>query len=688
MKKIIIGFDKPAALTKIQKSFLKMGIKDVEFIIKSSKLAVVDALEKEDIYACLLTMNIGIETWKIEEIGRLRDNCHVHIVPILDKSLYGSSPLQYLYSVGITSAILQKGSALKSAEIAQLLSTPRSLKDARIYYGIQTMEDHLKAEEELTDEEFEQYQAALFDPSYQPTLGSRYYAVAMSLTPKKNMQFLNKLGKNTLDELGECEEFYQILDILHEHGMPITYRKPKHLKKTPKNAVNPIKVDGDVLDADGTEVQMEQGEDFVLGDDELDTAYEEDTLDEDLEEDVEEPMTEDDAFGFVDMDTTTTSAPEPTDEQEPVFAVGEDAYGFSEDTVEPITSMEEESDAMAESEMAMDEPEEIASEDVADESMTEPLQNPSDELLIIDDDTEEYYGFYGESGESITEQDIEESLLNDEVFTREDSEALSNLISEEEQKEEELEASNRKNVIIGVSLVCVVMLLVALIAVFVIITAQRKAAAQAAQESANSEYDVLYSEPELEEEQLYELDITDTGSVVAVNKPDSIDGFEEETEREEISLVVSSKKSEQESSVSDNSATGTTYVTAAPVKKEEKKENTTTTTTTTTVKQSIQQKVTNTETKKEELASYPSYTYRPSSLESSANNVSFENGKTISGLDLVNALNSKSGKSCVVEFKDGTEISIKVGEASVSDISVRATYKIVNNGATLRFIEE
>ena len=32
-------------------------------------------------------------------------------------------------------------------------------------------------------------------------------------------------------------------------------------------------------------------------------------------------------------------------------------------------------------------------------------------LLIVDDDTEEYYGFYGESGESITEQDIEENKI-------------------------------------------------------------------------------------------------------------------------------------------------------------------------------------------------------------------------------------------------------------------------------------
>ena len=54
MKKIIVGFDNESVLLKIKEEMKKLGETDTLFTIKTSKLAVLDAIENENPIACLI----------------------------------------------------------------------------------------------------------------------------------------------------------------------------------------------------------------------------------------------------------------------------------------------------------------------------------------------------------------------------------------------------------------------------------------------------------------------------------------------------------------------------------------------------------------------------------------------------------------------------------------------------------
>lgn len=322
MKKIIVGFDNEPVLIKIKDEMKKLGITDTVFAIKTSKLAVLDAIENEEPFACLITESIGFEHWTLEEIAEIRDSYNVHIVPIISSEYKGTASIQQLYLSGITSALLKKPKkALKASEIAKLLITSRTLKDARIYYGIAKLEDIKVHPDTLSEEELEKYKTALRDSSLGATIGQRFIKVVERLTSKQTQVFIDSLPKSDITSLAEFEEFYTVLDILKKAGIVYKYKKPRHLKKHDNKIIESEK--GDVIDQNGEEIirtdplfedelserpneeteyyfegdDMDNSEEY-LGDDEYSFANEED---------------ESEQFGFSDMQPEEGEEPETMD---------------------------------------------------------------------------------------------------------------------------------------------------------------------------------------------------------------------------------------------------------------------------------------------------------------------------------------------------------------------------------------
>lgn len=256
MKKIIVGFDNESILLKIKEEMKKFGETDTLFTIKTSKLAVLDAIENENPTACLIMESIGFEHWTLNEIAEIKDNHNIHIVPIISSEYKGTASVQLLYLSGITSAVLKNPKkSIKASEVAKLLLTPRTLKDARIYYGISTLEDVKEQPEKLSDEELEKYKMALRDSSLGATIGQRFLKMVERLTSKQTQYFIDSLPQNDLTTLAECEEFYDVLDVLKKAGIVYKYKKPRQLKKHDGRIKESEK--GDVIDWNGEEIKSE-----------------------------------------------------------------------------------------------------------------------------------------------------------------------------------------------------------------------------------------------------------------------------------------------------------------------------------------------------------------------------------------------------------------------------------------------
>lgn len=284
MKKIIVGFDNEPVLVKIKDEMKKLGKTDTIFTIKTSKLAVLDAIENEEPFACLITEAIGFERWTLKEIAEIRDNYNVHIVPIISSEYKGTALIQQLYLAGITSALLKNPKkAIKASEIAKLLITPRTLKDARIYYGIAKLEDVKVQPETLSDEELEKYKNALRDGSLGPTIGQRFIKVVERLTSKQAQTFIDALPKSDITSLAEFEEFYTVLDILKKVGIIYKYKRPRQLRSHDVSKIRKSEK-GDVIDQNGKEIKstdpLFEDEFSVRQEEEIEFHFEEDNMDD------------------------------------------------------------------------------------------------------------------------------------------------------------------------------------------------------------------------------------------------------------------------------------------------------------------------------------------------------------------------------------------------------------------------
>lgn len=313
MKKIIVGFDNEPVLIKIKDEMKKLGETDTVFTIKTSKVAVLDAIENEEPFACLITETIGFEHWTLEEIAGIRDSYNVHIVPIISSEYKGTALIQQLYLSGITSALLKNPKkALKASEIAKLLITSRTLKDARIYYGIAKLEDVKVQPETLNDEELEKYKAALRDSSLGPTIGQRFLKVVERLTSKQTKVFIDALPKSEITSLTEFEEFYAVLDILKKAGIVYRYKKPRHFKKHDGKIKKSEK--GDVIDQNGEEIKSVDSlfeDELSVQDEEIEFHFEGDDMDNS-----EEYLGEEE-FSFANEEDETGQFWEPEEDEEP-----------------------------------------------------------------------------------------------------------------------------------------------------------------------------------------------------------------------------------------------------------------------------------------------------------------------------------------------------------------------------------
>ena len=235
--KVLLGFSLQSADSdkkfeeKLQKQLRLYGY-EATFARRTKKKDIILYLENN--HSCthaVLTELVGeMGAWNENELADLVDERQINLVIALTTQRARQVEfMTTLYAAGITSAVFEKGrDGIPAEEVAELLIMPRSRKQAREYYGINTQNISIRS---LTYEMYNNLLGSVLDESLGDTQMARFLAVAEKMNPYQLGDFINKLPKALKAEISQYAEFAQLIEQLKESGVKVAYRKP-HIYKS------------------------------------------------------------------------------------------------------------------------------------------------------------------------------------------------------------------------------------------------------------------------------------------------------------------------------------------------------------------------------------------------------------------------------------------------------------------------
>lgn len=200
-------------------------------IFRRSTKKEIQAYLRENVECChaVLMEMVGMAAWSQNELAELVDDRDIRVVVVLTAARARQTEyLTTLYAAGITSAIFEHGHSGASAEeVAELLVRPRSRREARRYYGIETANIAIRS---LTNEMYNGFCCRLMDKENGPSVMARLLKIAENMNPYQMGDLLSKLPQNIMDELWQYTEYAQLRAQLKESGVKVPYHKPRHIR--------------------------------------------------------------------------------------------------------------------------------------------------------------------------------------------------------------------------------------------------------------------------------------------------------------------------------------------------------------------------------------------------------------------------------------------------------------------------
>lgn len=353
MKKVLVGFDQPKLIKEVSKCVRSTGSEELNFVIKRSKSTILNEISDGDYDTVLLMEECGNDIWSMDELVQIKDSYSINLIPIISDAYKGTQDLVTFCNYGITSAVFigRKG-VYKSDEIFRMIYNPRTLKDARVYYGVSTVADTRRnlGGNILEETIFEGVRNALLDESSGKPLGVRYVEAISDLTPSQVGDFIKRLDERTLNALKQTVEFYDVLNILKQNKVIRSYHVPKKIKQQQKERdrvgfsdvdthelVHEEENEGSGLEFESVVVadvhakEIVEEDSFIPYEDEEYAEYEEEFLGEESDEYVSFSDEEDGDVSFLDEDGDISFADEEDNMQHDVLGLMEDAVRESEE---------------------------------------------------------------------------------------------------------------------------------------------------------------------------------------------------------------------------------------------------------------------------------------------------------------------------------------------------------------------
>jgi len=231
---VLLGFtQKTAAMDKntearLKKHFNTCGY-EPNFVHHHKKRDIIKYLnDNRKCCHAILMESADDSKWNENELADLVDERDINIVIILGAHAEkGTNFLMTLYAAGITSAIFEGKEGVPEEKVAEFLIRPRTRKEARDYYGINTKTVSIR---NLTHEMYESMCVKLSDPEVAYSPMARLLVVADMLNPYQLGDFLDKLPTKVKEKFEPYREYERLLSTLKEDKVYVKYRKPKEMR--------------------------------------------------------------------------------------------------------------------------------------------------------------------------------------------------------------------------------------------------------------------------------------------------------------------------------------------------------------------------------------------------------------------------------------------------------------------------
>lgn len=594
MKKVLMSFNEQKLTKAISKLVQKNGCEDLAFTVKTTKSAFLNEVATGNYDAALIMEKTGSEPWKLTEIIQIADSYNINLIPIISEDYKRTREIASLSAVGITDAVfIRKGGVYKADEILHVIMHPRTLREARMYYGIETYADTknggmtLATEAKLSDAI--DYINANRDCE---DIGQVLVQVLVEyqFDMAQAAELLEKLDEDMIVRLQKTVEYYELLDDLKKHDLIANYHIPREIRKLKKAKEKAARKAGGADTEEEKDIEegneTQQLEDMNVAEDHGKTteevvvdAEEVRMLDQKQNEEVENDLGDDEDLEDEDIEDD------------------EDSFSIAGT---------EESEEEDEYELAVPQPR-VDDDDETDFSFNRGMRVSKESIEVNE----------GKKREKNEKKSIGElkKIQKEEKRVERRNELRSKGEYEDMLNEDEDEKKEKPNYILIGVITGLGILIIILFILFLKISIDRNIKAEPTLDTSG--YDHTYNK---EDVKTYE--VSETGGAIL---------------KDEDGNVLYNASAQTVGNSENNEG--------APAEEEmqvtviDENEN-------------------------------------PDAARQQFNDTSgFEDGKEYKGLDLINLINSSQGADCILKRSDGTQISVRRGNASIEDFKPSAIYR-------------
>ncbi len=191
---------------RLQDAAAEKGLK-LQIISRYRKEGVYQYVMEHPDYQCVILQEIlqSSSPYTAEDVALLTDERNIRVIIVLSKNHIGNRYMRVLYAAGILDALYEEDAYAE--KIVSLLFHGRSRKEARKYYGIETVADVEKSMQIIDEERLKSFLSYIEGGGpFRETI-DRYEFVATRMTAAENLHLIKNMDSGLAKALLESELF-------------------------------------------------------------------------------------------------------------------------------------------------------------------------------------------------------------------------------------------------------------------------------------------------------------------------------------------------------------------------------------------------------------------------------------------------------------------------------------------------
>ena len=207
--KVVCGLNNETSILlkeRLQEAAYEKGLK-LQIVSRYRKEGVYQYVVEHPDYQHVILQEIlqSSSPYTAEDAALLTDEQNTRVIIVLNKSHAGNRYMRVLYAAGILDALYEEDAYAE--KIVELLFRGRTRKEARKYYGIETVADVEKSMQIIDEERLKSFLGYIEGGGPLDETKDRYEFVAARMTAAENLHLIKNMGSGLSKTLSGSELF-------------------------------------------------------------------------------------------------------------------------------------------------------------------------------------------------------------------------------------------------------------------------------------------------------------------------------------------------------------------------------------------------------------------------------------------------------------------------------------------------